>query len=205
MRNLVVHNFDLLRTQMHGLPPALQSDAQLVLNTQNALLARFQKLYTGRLDATRIRVHGDYHLGQVLSTGSDFIILDFEGEPARALSARRLKRSPLSDVAGMLRSFHYAVHTALRAQVSRTTLTPDSQRGIAAWAVYWHRWISATYLRGYLSKMADSHLLPSNRAELETLLEAYLLDKAVYEIGYELNNRVDWLAIPFSGYLQLMR
>jgi len=105
----------------------------------------------------------------------------------------------------MLRSFHYAVHTALRAQVNRGAVTPEAQRGMATWAVYWHRWISATYLRGYLQTMGPSKLLPHDRAELETLLEAYLLDKAVYEIGYELNNRVDWLSIPFSGYLQLMR
>jgi maltose alpha-D-glucosyltransferase/alpha-amylase len=205
MRNLVVQNFDLLRNQRSHLPAPLQNDAAAILDSQNALLERYQKLYTGRIDAMRIRVHGDYHLGQVLSTGTDFVILDFEGEPARALSARRLKRSPLSDVAGMLRSFHYAVHTALRAQVSRGAVTPESQRGLANWAVYWHRWISATYLRAYLHSMGTSRLLPRDRGELETLLEAYLLDKAVYEIGYELNNRIDWLSIPFSGYLQLMR
>ncbi len=204
MRNLVVQNFELLRHRRTQLTPSLQQDADTILGAQNALLTRYQRLYTGRLDAMRIRVHGDYHLGQVLSTGSDFIILDFEGEPARALSARRLKRSPLSDVAGMLRSFHYAVFTALRTQAERGLLTTESQQAVARWSAYWHRWVSAAYLRGYLATMSASPLLPSKPAELETLLHAYLLDKAVYEIGYELNNRPDWLGIPFSGLLGLL-
>jgi maltose alpha-D-glucosyltransferase/alpha-amylase len=205
MRNSVMQSFELLRRQRSRLPAALQQDAQTILAAQNTILNRYQKLYTSRLEGMRIRVHGDYHLGQVLATGSDFIILDFEGEPARALSARRLKRSPLNDVAGMLRSFHYAVHTALRAHVQRGMLTPENQKGIATWSVYWHRWISATYLRAYLQTMGNSPLLPRNRGELEVLLDAYLMDKAVYEIGYELNNRIDWLSIPFSGLLQLLR
>jgi maltose alpha-D-glucosyltransferase / alpha-amylase len=177
----------------------------VILGAQMAVLAGYPRLYTARIDAMRIRVHGDYHLGQVLSTGTDFVIVDFEGEPARALSARRLKRSPISDVAGMLRSFHYAVHTALHAQAERGLLTPENQKGVGEWAVYWRRWISATYLRAYLTTMGDSRLLPRNRPELDVLLDAYLLDKAVYEIGYELNNRPGWLSIPFNGILQLMR
>lgn len=205
MRNLVVENFELLQRQRSRLPAALQQDAQTILGAKSAVLAHYQRLYTARLDAMRIRVHGDFHLGQVLSTGTDFMILDFEGEPARALSARRLKRSPISDVAGMLRSFHYAVHTALQTQAERGLLTPENQRGVAEWAVYWRRWVSAAYLRAYRATMGNSRLLPREPAELEVLLEAYLIDKAVYEIGYELNHRPDWLAIPFSGILQLMR
>jgi maltose alpha-D-glucosyltransferase/alpha-amylase len=205
MRNLVVENFELLKRQRNDLPVQLQQDAQAILSAQNSILARYQRLYAARLDAMRIRVHGDYHLGQVLSTGTDFVILDFEGEPARALSARRLKRSPISDLAGMLRSFHYAVHTALRTQAQRGLLTPENQKGVVEWAIYWRRWISATYLRAYLRTMGDSRLLPRNRGELEILLDAYLIDKAVYEMGYELNNRPEWLAIPFSGILQHLR
>jgi maltose alpha-D-glucosyltransferase / alpha-amylase len=205
MRNLVMENFELLKKQTNRLPAALQDDARAILAGQGVLLSRYQRLYTERLEACRIRVHGDYHLGQVLSTGTDFVILDFEGEPARALSARRLKRSPIADVAGMLRSFHYAVHTGLHAQANRGLLNPENQRGLAEWAVYWRRWVSGTYLRAYLATMGDSPLLPKNRAELEVLLDAYLLDKAVYEIGYELNNRPEWLAIPFQGILQHLR
>jgi maltose alpha-D-glucosyltransferase / alpha-amylase len=205
MRNLVVENFELLKRQRNQLPAQLQQDAQAILSAQNSVLARYQRLYATRLDAMRIRVHGDYHLGQVLSTGTDFVILDFEGEPARALSARRLKRSPISDVAGMLRSFHYAVHTALRTQAQRGLLTSENHKGVAEWAVYWRRWVSATFVRAYLRTTGDSRLLPRTRGELEILLDAYLIDKAVYEMGYELNNRPDWLAIPFNGILQHLR
>ena len=204
MRNLVVENFELLMRRVSQLPSALQADAKAVLALEDSVLVRYKELYIGRLDAMRIRVHGDFHLGQVLSTGTDFVIVDFEGEPARALSARRLKRSPISDVAGMIRSFHYAVHTALQTQVERGLLTPENRGGVAQWATYWRRWISANYLRAYLKTMGNSRILPTQRRELEILLDAYLIDKAVYEIGYELNNRPDWLAIPFSGILQMM-
>ena len=153
----------------------------------------------------RIRVHGDFHLGEVLSTGTDFVMVDFEGEPARALSARRLKRSPVSDVAGMLRSFHYAVHHALHAQTERGMITAENRLGVAQWALYWRRWISGAYLRAYRQTMGATRLLPSQRSELGVLLDSYLLDKAVYEIGYELNNRPDWLEIPFEGALELMK
>jgi len=204
MRNSVVENFELLKRQTSHLPLPLQRNAQAVLALEPAVLARYKQLYTGRLSAMRIRVHGDYHLGQVLSTGTDFMIIDFEGEPARALSARRLKRSPISDVAGMIRSFHYAVHHALHVQVERGMLTPENRIGVAQWALYWRRWVSAVYLRAYRQTMGTSRLLPSQRSELEVLLNSYLLDKAVYEIGYELNNRPDWLNIPFDGVLELM-
>jgi maltose alpha-D-glucosyltransferase/alpha-amylase len=140
----------------------------------------------------------------VLSTGTDFVILDFEGEPARSLSARRLKRSPISDVAGMVRSFHYAVHAAQQTQVERGLLTPENRAGVAQWTSYWRSWISASYVRAYLQTMGNTRLLPARRSELELLLDAYIIDKAVYEMGYELNNRPDWVGIPFEGILQLM-
>jgi maltose alpha-D-glucosyltransferase / alpha-amylase len=205
MRNLVMENFELLKRRARTLPEKLQPDVRAVLAAQEPLLNRYKQLYTERLDAMRIRVHGDYHLGQVLSTGTDFVILDFEGEPARALSARRLKRSPISDVAGMIRSFHYAVHTALHTLAERGLVTAENSEGVANWASYWRRWICGTYLRAYLRAMGDSRLLPQDRRQLAILLDAYLIDKAVYELGYELNNRPGWLVIPFDGILHLMR
>src|SRR5690606_14646411 len=152
---------------------------QTILASQDAILERYKLLYTERLDAMRIRVHGDFHLGQVLSTGTDFVILDFEGEPARALSARRLKRSPLSDVAGMLRSFSYAVHTALQSVAERGLLTPENREGALAWATFWRRWTSATFVGAYRRTMGESRLLPHERRQFEILLDAYVIDKAV--------------------------
>jgi len=204
MRNLVMENFELLRSRVRTLPKELQADAAAVLAAQDEVLNRYKRVYTERLEAKRIRVHGDYHLGQVLSTGTDFVILDFEGEPARALSARRLKRSPISDVAGMVRSFNYAAHTALESLAARGLLTTENRDGAAAWSAYWRRWVSATFLRAYFETMRGSALLPKERDQLEVLLSAYLIDKAVYELGYELNNRPTWLGIPFEGVLRMV-
>lgn len=205
MRNLVMENFQLLRKLQRNLPEPLRADAQRVLSLRDDIIARYQAVYQTRLDAMRIRCHGDYHLGQVLSTGKDFIILDFEGEPARALSTRRLKRSPISDVAGMLRSFHYAAFAALNQQVDRGLVSAENRARVASWATYWYQGVSASFLRGYLQTLKSTNLLPPQRAELKILLDAYLLDKAVYEIGYELNNRPTWLRIPFDGILSLVR
>ncbi len=204
MRNLLMENFGLLRRRIGTLAPALQKDAARILGSESRILERYKQVYTEKLPALRVRVHGDYHLGQVLSTGTDFVILDFEGEPARALSARRLKRSPISDVAGMLRSFHYAVHTAMNTLRERGLVTAENSGAVDCWGTYWQGWVRAAYLGAYLRTMGDSGLIPADPASLTVLLDAYLLDKAVYELGYELNNRPDWLEIPFSGILQLI-
>ena len=160
-----------------------------------------------KITAKRIRCHGDFHLGQVLYTGKDFFIIDFEGEPSRSLSERRLKRFPLRDVAGMLRSFQYAVNMALRNQVASGLLSEDvtdQGEGLLAWGQFWERWVSASFLSSYLEAAAESAFLPKNKQELRILLDAYLLEKAIYELGYELNSRPDWVGIPLRGILQLM-
>ncbi len=205
MRNLLMENLELLKRQLPKLPETVRATAHRVIAAQDALLERYKRLYTERLDAMRTRVHGDYHLGQVLSTGTDFMILDFEGEPARALSARRLKRSPISDVAGMLRSFHYAVQSALGALDDRGLITPENRDRVSCWAPYWRRWIGAVFFGAYRRTMGTSRLLPQDPEQLRILLEAYLIDKAVYEIGYELNNRPERLAIPFDGILRILQ
>ena len=151
----------------------------------------------------RIRCHGDYHLGQVLFTGSDFVIIDFEGEPARHLGERRIKHSPLRDVAGMIRSFHYAADVALRGQVS-TVLRPEDMPVLKDWAKSWYLWVSAIFLKSYLEYMASIPVLPQNQEELKVVLDAYLLEKAMYEINYELNNRPDWVVLPLQGILHMV-
>jgi len=137
----------------------------------------------------------------VLFTGSDFVIFDFEGEPIRPLTERRIKRSPMRDVAGMIRSFHYAAYSAL---LSGTTVRQQDIRNLSFWADLWYRTISAGFLHGYLTAMAGSDLLPHDTGLLENLLVPYLLEKAVYELGYELNNRPDWLVIPLRGIRHLV-
>ncbi len=204
MRNLVMENFQLLKKKAKTLPEPLASEALKVVGLQNEILKRYRSVFETRIDAQRIRCHGDYHLGQLLYTGKDFIILDFEGEPARALSTRRLKRSPVSDVAGMLRSFHYAAYTSLEHLAERGLLTEENRGKVSLWANLWYQWISATFLRAYFQKLEGSRLLPRDPEALQVIFDAYLLDKAVYEVGYELNNRPTWLRIPFDGIFQLL-
>jgi trehalose synthase-fused probable maltokinase len=156
------------------------------------------------IDGQRIRVHGDLHLGQLLDTGSDVVIIDFEGEPARPLGERRLKRPALTDLAGMLRSFHYVAHSPrLERQLH------DGQAGasdpLAAWSTFWYRWVSAACIRAYREATAGARFLPSTDAGWSALLEALLLAKAGYELRYELGSRPDWVSIPIIGLLELLR
>jgi maltokinase len=140
---------------------------------------------TGRV----IRHHGDFHLGQTLWAGDDWVILDFEGEPARSLPERRRKRSPLRDVAGMMRSFAYA---ATAAELQRGVTPPDGWEGHAR----------EEFLGGYRSTV-DQSLVPTGSA-MDKLLTVFELEKAVYELRYELNNRPDWVRIPVAGILRLL-
>jgi len=197
MRGTTDRIMQLLRARFAALPEAVQPDARQVLAVEGQIAARFDALLARPIHAWRSRIHGDYHLGQVLYTGEDFMIIDFEGEPARPLSERRLKRSPLQDVAGMLRSFHYAAYAAYFAQAL------DGQ--LELWARFWHLWVSVAYLKSYLEVVGDAAFLPRSPDELKLLLDSYLIEKAVYELGYELNNRPDWVKIPLQGILQTVQ
>jgi maltose alpha-D-glucosyltransferase/alpha-amylase len=183
------------------LPKAFREEAKEVLGAEKDILEREKRILDRKANAAKIRIHGDYHLGQVLYTGKDFVILDFEGEPARALSERKLKRSSLRDVTGMMRSFQYAAYSALWQPAMRTEDVPFLER----WADLWYREMSSVFLQSYLKTTADAIFVPQNPEDLQVLLEAYLLDKAVYEIGYELNNRPDWVVIPIRGIKHILR
>ena len=201
MRALLKRNFDALRKKLNDIPDNLREEAKEVLGNEKEILAREKRLLDRKANAMKIRIHGDYHLGQILYTGKDFIILDFEGEPARPMSERKLKRSALRDAAGMMRSFQYAAYGALWQPGTRTEDVPFLER----WADIWYRQMSSIFLQKYLQRTADAAFLPQNSDDLQVLLEAYLLDKAVYEIGYELNNRPDWVVIPIRGIKHILK
>jgi len=129
------------------------------------------------------------------------VILDFEGEPARPLSERKLKRSPLRDVTGMMRSFQYAAYSALW----QPSMRPEDIPFLERWADLWYRQISSMFLQSYLTTTGGASFIPEGPAELQVLLKAYLLDKAVYEIGYELNHRPSWVVIPIRGIKHLLK
>jgi len=204
MRNTAVHNLDLLRSSLKTVLPALRSDAEKLAALRPDILKRLRAVADLRITGMRLRVHGDYHLGQVLHTGKDFLIIDFEGEPVRSLSERRIKRTPIRDVAGMLRSFDYAAHAALFDQMERGAITAETLSRIELWARYWTHWTSVIFLKAYLSAARQGEFLPKTQQELKILLESNLINKALYELGYELNNRPAWLRIPLHGILQLM-
>jgi maltose alpha-D-glucosyltransferase/alpha-amylase len=204
MRTTCRRNLSLLRRRLNHLSEDSRPAATDLANREPAILDTFHRLLDIRITALRTRVHGDYHLGQVLYTGKDFVIIDFEGEPARPVSERLIKRSPLRDVAGMLRSFHYAACTALQVAETRGWVTPGNRAVLASWADYWFMWMGSLFLKQYLCVVGDGAFLPSNPTETRILLESYLLEKAVYELGYELNNRPDWVKIPVTGILHVM-
>ena len=192
--------FQTMRRQRNSLPADLTDDIGRLIELQPALLSRCRGVIDQRVTAQRIRIHGDYHLGQVLFTGKDFTIIDFEGEPARSLTERRMKRSPLRDVAGMLRSFDYAAWSALFTLQESGLIARDDPIGVA-WSRFWYRWVAAAFMAGYLEAAGDAPFLPRDSSDLALLLDIFLLDKAVYELGYELNNRPGWVRIPLSGLL----
>ena len=203
MRNLAGAVFQLLRERRSTLPAEMAPQAARVIGLEDKVLQAFRGLLEHKVTARRIRCHGDYHLGQVLHTGKDFVIIDFEGEPARPLSERRHKRSPLRDVAGMLRSFDYAVQTVLLG-VAGGVIRPDDVPRLEPWARFWLRWVSSSFLRAYLHDMAGTALIPAVRGDLAMLLNVLLLEKSVYELGYELNNRPDWVKIPMRSIVEII-
>ena len=191
--------FGELRHAQDRLPENARPKVEKVLASESEIIERFHAALSKPIRAVRTRIHGDYHLGQVLYTGADFVIIDFEGEPARPLSQRRLKRSPLQDVAGMLRSFHYAAHAPLLAATGSVKVDDSNRKKLNGWAEVWAKWVSDRYLDEYLKTARGAEFLPPSREEIMTLLQLHVLEKAVYELGYELNNRPAWVAIPLEG------
>jgi maltose alpha-D-glucosyltransferase/alpha-amylase len=203
-RDRLTRAFDLLGEQLTKLPADVQQVAKEVLGCRDGLAKKLDELDGLRVNASRIRCHGDYHLGQVLYGENDFTILDFEGEPAQPLELRRSKRSALYDVCGMLRSFHYAATVALQDERNDGT----NRATLSRWTEAWYRWTSAVFLCAYAKKARESGramFLPRDPSEVRALLRLHLIDKCSYELSYELNNRPDWVGVPLAGLLNLAR
>ncbi len=199
MRSQSVQTLQLLRRRAKSVP-----DAETLLAHEADIQKRIRAVLDRKISGARIRIHGDYHLGQVLYTGNDFVMIDFEGEPARPLSERRIKRSALRDVAGMLRSFHYAPHAVVFGQSQGFVVRAEDVGTLETGSRFWHRWVSAAFLRAYLAASDTAAHLPRGSEELRVLLDAYLIEKALYEVVYELNNRPQWVGIPIRGLLELL-
>ncbi|RAU82701.1 maltose alpha-D-glucosyltransferase [Pontibacter arcticus] len=204
LTSLVRSNFDSLKKHLPNLPDHVRAEAEEVLNMREEILEKFKMIFAHKIDTLKIRNHGDYHLGQVLFTGKDFYIIDFEGEPARSFSERRLKRSALRDVAGMIRSFHYAAYNAL---FQHNGLRKEDAEYLETWAEQWFHYASGFFMHSYLGTTLPNSdgLVPANEDDFEVLMQTFLLEKAIYELGYELNNRPDWVLIPIRGIKYIMR
>lgn len=195
-----------LRANLSQFRPEVRSLAERVIDYEKWLEDRFTRLRSMSINAVRTRVHGDFHLGQLLCRGDDFIIIDFEGEPMRTVTSRRIKRSPLKDVAGLLRSFQYAWEIALeRYSKHKGDLAAQEKRYLADWARIWELWSSVAFFSEYQKVTEGTSIIPTPHTAAESFLEALLLDRCIYEIHYELQNRPDWLAIPLRGLLSLIR
>jgi maltose alpha-D-glucosyltransferase / alpha-amylase len=209
---------DALRPQLASLDETTSDAAALLLSRRVELVARARTVASLPSGGRRIRIHGDLHLGQTLRTEGeakdtdaseaergDFIFLDFEGEPARSLAERRRKQSPLRDVAGMIRSFSYAAHFALNRLYAgeQESAAATGSKALGAWAREWESEASGRFLHAYRETIAAEPALLPPWEQSQVLLDAYLLEKALYEMLYELNNRPTWLRIPVSGILSL--
>src|SRR3984957_5067824 len=201
VNRLLVRVFSLLRDKVKYLPTEWREKAERLAERESEIAARFNAALREPIRAMRTRIHGDYHLGQVLRTETDFVIIDFEGEPARSIEERRVKRSPLQDVAGMLRSFHYAAFAPL---LGEDRVAGDGVARMGVWAEAWNSWVTDRYLAKYFATEKNAPYLPATQGEIQAVLELHLLEKAIYELGYELNNRPTWVGIPLQGIGKLL-
>jgi maltose alpha-D-glucosyltransferase/alpha-amylase len=196
----LARTFAQLRERLSTLPEESRELARHALPLEAVIDAKLREVTASKLEVTRIRCHGDYHLGQVLFTGDDFVIIDFEGEPGRSTAERRFKRSPLRDVAGMLRSFSYATESALRSERVRL----EDRARLAPWAESFRAWVCVAFVRAYLAGIAGERFNPRTPAMARALLEFFELEKALYEVNYELNNRPDFMTIPLRGLVSML-
>jgi maltose alpha-D-glucosyltransferase / alpha-amylase len=201
LQSLVRGTFQSQSRNLKKLPDAVRHEAEEVLAMKEEILSVFKNIYKRKIDVVKIRIHGDFHLGQVLFTGKDFVITDFEGEPARSYSERRLKRSPLRDVAGMIRSFHYAAYGGLFLD---NQIRDEDISKLIPYAEQWYHYMSGFFMKAYLETVKGSAFIPKSKEDMNTLMTTFLLEKAIYELNYELNNRPNWVIIPLRGIKSLI-
>ncbi|MDD2856094.1 MAG: alpha-amylase, partial [Desulfuromonadaceae bacterium] len=202
MRGLVRRNFQRLAKISSKLPDSIQQRAVSILAAEKEIIAALHKITGKKFSAMKCRIHGDFHLGQALFTGKDFIFIDFEGEPQHSLSERRLKRSPLRDVASMIHSIHYA---AMNALTHHSAAHPEDAALLEPWFEAWYLYVSGSYLKGYLNTMKSSPLIPVDREELKIMLNCFLIQRVVHELGHEIKNRSGQIDLHLRGLELLLR
>jgi maltose alpha-D-glucosyltransferase/alpha-amylase len=202
LQSLVRNTFHQQLTNISRLDEEQQQEVKQLLESESEILSVLKNIHKKKIDVVKIRTHGDFHLGQVLFTGKDFIITDFEGEPARSYTERRLKRSPLRDVAGMIRSFHYATYASL---LLDNQIRKEDFKKLIPVLDLWYTYVSHIYIKSYIEGVAGTGFIPKNKDDFEILLNTFLLEKALYELNYEVNNRPNWIIIPLKGINTILK
>ncbi|TLD72521.1 maltose alpha-D-glucosyltransferase [Phragmitibacter flavus] len=199
MRTAAGKAFRQLAAQKDLMDESSRELVETLLSLKDKAYAKLAEVRSKPMVTDKIRIHGDYHLGQVLNTGNDFVVIDFEGEPSLSLGERRLKRSPLKDVAGMLRSFDYAAAEALRREDA------DDAAMLSPWLAQWVTWVQQKFVAAYLERAGKASFLPEDRDDLNCLLEVFMLEKAIYEVGYELSYRPEFAVIPLRAAVSMIK
>ena len=204
MMSLTTQTSLLLRQRLQSLQPAAQAEVQRVLDQQDRIRKLFRPIAERKFSAMRIRVHDDLRLEQVLYTGKDFVFMGLGGKANRVLGERRIKRSPLRDVANMLLSFRYAADSVFFDKVPGVTNRPEINAALEFWSGSWCDWVSSTFLKGYFEAIGTSPLLPQNDADVRALLDLFVLERSLEEIARELAERPDWARIPARMILRVL-
>jgi maltose alpha-D-glucosyltransferase / alpha-amylase len=204
LRNLSLRAVEQLQGRLRKLPPEIVPLAERVIAAQSAIVNLFKGIYSEPFDSLRIRIHGNLHLGQVLHTGKDFVFIDFEGEPHRPYGERRLRRSSLRDVAGVLRSIHFASHVAFQAEAQKRTLTPEHFEGLKAWSRFWRDSMAALFFGAYRRAAAGTQLLPKTEAGVRALLQSLLLENAFTELTVALNEGNGDEMLALEGIIEVL-
>jgi len=201
MRATAVQNLRLLHKQLKALPPDLVPVAEQVIKLEPVILHYYRLLMDQKLEAKRIRIHGDCHLGQILWTGRDFVFVDFDGNAEIPISQRRIKRSPLRDVARMLRSFHHAAYAGFYQQVELGVIPRENLPKFEPWIRHWNRAVSYAFLQSYCEQLHPSGILPAAEDTLRTMLLAYLINQVIVELGEELHRQSDNVRAPLHAII----
>ena len=190
--------FRILKNLSYKLPENSRKIANEISQREGEILVYYQKILSKKMNLIKMRIHGDYHLGQVMYTGKDFYIIDFEGEPLQSISSRRFKRSCVQDLAGMVRSFHYA---AYKTMFSHLSLAADIESKMEPWVDLWYQRVSDHFLQSYLqiAKQQPLNIVPADLKDFNYILKFFTLAKAVYELGYDLNSRPEWSIVSCKG------
>ncbi|WP_300439806.1 maltose alpha-D-glucosyltransferase [Christiangramia sp.] len=196
LQTLTRTSLEKLNKIVKDLPEETAAEAKEVLHLKKDILKCFKQIYDHKIPVMKIRTHGDYHLKEILWTGREYIMNSFEGDPSKPFSERRIRRSAMRDLAAMIRSLHYAAYSNI---ISSEYDQQRKEGNLEEWAETWHYYISRLYIQGYFDKALNKDYVPKKQEDFKILMNTFLLEKALTELNYEIENRPEWILIPLRG------